>query len=81
VNYKQEWREKMKVDGLYERKFPNLIPLRSYWPGNFHKLDRDGIPVYIERIALLDIKGVFKAVPDEELILFHIWCMEENLNL
>lgn len=76
-----EWREKMKVDGLYDRKFPNLIPLRSYWPGNFHKLDRDGVPVYIERIALLDIKGVFKAVPDDELILFHIWCMEENLTL
>jgi len=73
-----EWRKKVGADEIYQKRFPNLIPLRNYWPGNFHKVDKEGIPVYIERIGLSDFKGVCKNVPDEDLINFHIWCMEEN---
>jgi len=42
----------------------------------YHSFDKDGAPVYYERIGAVDVRGVVNTIPGEELILFHIYLQE-----
>jgi len=72
-----KWRKEFGVDTINETfpKNKHFETLKNYWPGKFHGKDKRGLPIWCERIALVDVKGLMK-VPREDLILFHVWLME-----
>jgi phosphatidylinositol/phosphatidylcholine transfer protein len=40
-------------------------------------VDNDNVPVYYERIAAVDPKTLLKAVSQEDLLHYHVYCQEK----
>ncbi|OZJ04159.1 hypothetical protein BZG36_03111 [Bifiguratus adelaidae] len=55
----------------------NVLRIATYMGGSgLHKFDRDGCPVYIERLGLHDVKGLAKNCTMEEVLTYHLACNE-----
>jgi hypothetical protein len=51
-----EWRKKEQIDGLHLTwDFPEADQVAQIYPRFYHKVDKIGRPVYIERLGKLDI--------------------------
>jgi len=76
-----KWREQMKVDTIFETfpKNPHYERLISYWPCSLHwkdaPLTKDGSVVLFQSLGKVD-PSIIQTVGTENLIQFHIWCME-----
>jgi len=73
-----EWRKKVGADTILET-FPKskyFKGISEYWPGHPHKVDNRGIPVFYERLGIVDPKSLLKAIPQDDLLQFHIYMME-----
>jgi hypothetical protein len=75
-----KWRREVGVSKILE-SFPKNKYFQAcidYWPGAWHGPDKEGVPVWYERVGIVDPKGFTKAVPLEDLIEFHIFLMERG---
>ncbi|XP_072029459.1 SEC14-like protein 1 [Amphiura filiformis] len=70
------WRKQHQVDKILSTWTPPDI-LLNYFPGAWHFSDREGRPVFIMRLGLVDVKGLIKAV-GEEGILRHVLSINEE---
>jgi len=75
------WRKEVGADTILDTirsscKF--FDDLNSYYPGKAHKLDKLGIPVYYERIGLVDTPGILKIVPKDDIVKYHIYFQENS---
>ncbi|KAJ7123164.1 CRAL-TRIO domain-containing protein [Mycena epipterygia] len=65
----EKWRKEMDVDGIVKNfEFPELPIVDKYYPQYYHKSDKDGRPVYIERLGQLDLKQLYAATTQERQI-------------
>eukprot|EP01129_Flabellula_baltica_P001348 TRINITY_DN11228_c0_g1_i1.p1 TRINITY_DN11228_c0_g1~~TRINITY_DN11228_c0_g1_i1.p1 ORF type:complete len:371 (-),score=85.00 TRINITY_DN11228_c0_g1_i1:58-1170(-) len=75
-----KWREENDIDNITEwfPKTPNYDKVMSYWPSSRARgqLTVEGLPVYYERIGVVDAKELLSTVNDEDLINFHIYEQE-----
>ena len=54
-----KWREERKVDELYAYFNPDgdlSRQIQELYPHNYHKTDKKGHPIYIERMGLVKIE-------------------------
>ena len=69
-------------DSTYYPPLDPLVPeswkkfYHHFGGGCYHKMDREGLPLYIEQIGLLDPKGLIATCPQEVLIDFHLHNVE-----
>ncbi|XP_071954552.1 SEC14-like protein 5 [Antedon mediterranea] len=70
------WRKQLKVDQILRTWEPPEL-LTNYWPGGWHYSDIDSRPVYVLKLGQIDVKGLMKAV-GEENILRHILSINEE---
>jgi len=72
-----KWREETKPDKIFLElpNDPEFKKLKTYWPGDFHGVDRFGVPMIIERLAAVDTTSLFGSSNHDMLIKFHIYCM------
>lgn len=57
----ETWRKENHVDQLYaEFTFPEKEAVSKLYPKFYHKVDKDGRPVYIEQLGNLNIKQLFE---------------------
>jgi len=80
IRNEMKWREEFKPDKIFQ-EFPKseyFDTLTTYWPGEFHGVDKSGIPLYCERIGAVDPCSLMSKVPRNILIQFHIYTMELN---
>jgi len=46
--------------------------------GAIHKVDKEGSPLYIEKLGPVDVKGLATAVPTDKLIHYQIYTQEKD---
>ncbi|CAE6532270.1 unnamed protein product [Rhizoctonia solani] len=62
----ENWRKKFGVDDIVNNfDFPEKAEVDKYYPQYYHKTDKDGRPVYIERLGKVDIKALAKVTTQE----------------
>jgi len=62
----EEWRKEFGVDEIMKNfDFKEKAEVDKYYPQYYHKMDKDGRPIYIERLGLLDIKSLYAITTQE----------------
>ncbi len=70
----QQWRAASRVDSLLERfAFPEHELVQSAWAHGYHKTDKRGRPVYIDRIGCADLDTLFKVTTPERIAEEHLY--------
>ncbi|XP_052266424.1 SEC14-like protein 5 isoform X3 [Dreissena polymorpha] len=72
------WRKLHNIDHLLHTYTPPEV-LTKYYTGGWHFSDKDGRPLYVLRLGLMDVKGLMKAVGEENLLKHVLWVNEEGL--
>jgi len=76
-----EWRTQSRVATLPERfSFPEHELVQSAWAHGYHKTDKQGRPVYIDRIGCADLDTLFKVTTAERIAEEHLYEWEVLLN-
>ncbi|RDB15641.1 Sec14 cytosolic factor [Hypsizygus marmoreus] len=65
----EQWRKDFGVDDIAQNfEFTEKAVVDRYYPQYYHKVDKDGRPVYIERLGQLDITALYAATTQERQI-------------
>lgn len=75
-----KWRIDNKVDAIASFEYPELPEVKKFYPHGYFKTDKQGRPIYIERIGALKIKELFKVTTEDRLIKYYIQGYERLLN-
>ena len=59
----------------------NEKEVKKYYPHGFHKVDKLGHPIYIERLSDINFSEIFKVTDEKELTLHLIKESEREVNL
>ncbi|KAJ7713583.1 CRAL-TRIO domain-containing protein [Mycena maculata] len=77
----ENWRKEFGVDDIVQNfEYPELKEVDKYYPQYYHKNDKDGRPVYIERLGLLDLKALYAATTPERQLKRLVLEYEKFLN-
>lgn len=57
------------------------MQVQEQYPHNFHKVDKTGMPVYYERLGMIDINKLFSLVDEEFFYKEFLYSCESNLLL
>jgi len=65
----EQWRKDFGIDEIMRNfDFKEKAEVDKYYPQYYHKMDKDGRPIYIERLGLLDIKSLYSiTTPERQL--------------
>ncbi|KAI5995724.1 CRAL-TRIO domain-containing protein [Pisolithus marmoratus] len=62
----EEWRKEFGIEDLMVNfKFVEKEEVDKYYPQYYHKTDKDGRPIYIERLGKLDIVALYRLTTQE----------------
>ncbi|CEL59341.1 Sec14 cytosolic factor OS=Schizosaccharomyces pombe (strain 972 / ATCC 24843) GN=sec14 PE=4 SV=1 [Rhizoctonia solani AG-1 IB] len=62
----EKWRKEFGVDDIVKNfDFPEKEQVNKYYPQFYHKMDKDGRPVYIERLGSVDIPALRKVTTEQ----------------
>ncbi|THH32425.1 hypothetical protein EUX98_g1762 [Antrodiella citrinella] len=62
----EQWRKDFGVDNIVQTfDFKEAAEVDKYYPQYYHKMDKDGRPVYVERLGLLDVKALYAVTTKE----------------
>jgi len=75
-----EFRRANKFDSVHDAPQPKYPELRKAQHHVYHKYDKQGRPIFIERTGLTDWKGLIKLATPDELVQYHIHVMEYMMN-
>ncbi|KAF8350977.1 CRAL-TRIO domain-containing protein [Amanita rubescens] len=65
----EQWRKDFGVDDIVENfDFEEKEQVDKYYPQYYHRMDKEGRPVYIERLGQLDIKNLYAVTTPERQI-------------
>ncbi|KZT62209.1 hypothetical protein CALCODRAFT_426747 [Calocera cornea HHB12733] len=65
----EQWRKEFGVDEVVRTfEFPEKEAVDKIYPQYYHKTDKDGRPVYIERLGKLDLKKLYAVTTPERLL-------------
>jgi len=65
----EKWRKEFGTDELGKSfDFPEKEKVDKYYPQYYHKTDKDGRPVYIERLGQLDIDALYAITTQDRLL-------------
>jgi len=65
----EKWRKSFGVDGIVENfDFKEKEEVNKYYPQYYHKMDKDGRPLYIERLGQLDMKALYAVTTQDRLL-------------
>lgn len=74
----ENWRKEFGVNTILEDfDFPEYPMARKYYPRFYHKTDKLGRPIYIERLGVLDVKKLFSVTTDQRMLKNHVYEYEK----
>ena len=62
-----KWRVDFGTDDIYSFSFPEVFEVKRCYPHGYHKTDKYGRCIYIERIGALDITRLFEVTTAERM--------------
>lgn len=69
----ENWRREVNVEKIvHEFAFPEDGEISKLYPRYYHKTDKAGRPIYIERLELVDCKKLFEITTQERLLTRYI---------
>lgn len=66
------WRTENDVDNIATFEFPEVNDLKEIYPHGFHKTDKFGRLIYIERYGLINMDRIHQITSEERLIRYYI---------
>jgi hypothetical protein len=60
--------------------FPEYYLARQYYPRIYHKTDKLGRPIYIERLGLVNVEKLFQITTLERMVRNHVYEYEKLIN-
>lgn len=63
-----DWRDKNDIDNIASFEFKEIDLVRKCYPHGYYKCDKNGRPVYIEKIGAIDVTELFKITTPERLL-------------
>ncbi|KIK50068.1 hypothetical protein GYMLUDRAFT_253292 [Collybiopsis luxurians FD-317 M1] len=65
----EKWRKEFRVDDIVKNfDFPEKEEVDKYYPQFYHKMDKDGHPIYIEQLRKLDFKALYACMTQDRLL-------------
>ncbi|EPS63229.1 hypothetical protein M569_11558, partial [Genlisea aurea] len=75
------WRKEYGADTIMENfQFDALEEVLEYYPQGYHGVDRDGRPVYIERLGKAHPSKLLRATSIEKYLKYHVQEFEKAIN-
>ncbi|KAJ0962014.1 hypothetical protein J5N97_029842 [Dioscorea zingiberensis] len=77
-----KWRDEFGVDAIVKDfKYDEYETVKKLYPHGFHGVDRNGRPVYIERVGMADLIAMLNVTTIDRYVKYHISEQEKTLNL
>ncbi|KAH9936891.1 CRAL-TRIO domain-containing protein [Epithele typhae] len=77
----EKWRVEFGVDDLTKNfDFKEKEEVDKYYPQYYHKTDKEGRPIYVERLGKLDIKALYALTSQERQLQRLVYEYEKFLN-
>ncbi|KAI0915438.1 cytosolic factor, phosphatidylinositol/phosphatidylcholine transfer protein [Taiwanofungus camphoratus] len=77
----EQWRKDFKVDEIVSNfDFQEKAEVNKYYPQYYHKIDREGRPVYVEILGKLDIKALYAITTQERQLQRLVYEYEKFVN-
>ena len=67
-----KWRRENNVDNvLQEFEFTELEKVKEIYPTGYHGTDKQGRPIYIERLGNLDVPKIFTVTTEARMLKYY----------
>ncbi|KAG7096421.1 hypothetical protein E1B28_003860 [Marasmius oreades] len=74
----EKWRQEVGVDDIMKNfDFKEKEQVDKYYPQYYHKMDKDGRPIYIELLGNFDYKALYGLTTQDRLIKQLVWDYEK----
>lgn len=68
-----EWREEVNADqAMVIYRFPELSKIKKYYEHGYHKTDREGRPVWVDRPCEADIDACYDLITPDMMMKYYI---------
>lgn len=67
-----KWREDFGTNEVLSYQFPEVYRMKIFYPHGYHKIDKLGRPIYIERLGKMNLQSLFEITTEERMLKYYV---------